>query len=75
MSCFSRVEEDFDKLQEDLVLKLVVDEETPKYKKLNFEMGNVQAATQPPPNLAPPSQEKWYYQDPQVINLFVYFFY
>lgn len=63
---YFRVEEDFDKLQEDLVLKLVVDEETPKYNKLNFDMGNVQTPTQPPPNLAPPSQEKWYYQDPQV---------
>lgn len=49
------------------MLKLVVDEETPKYNKLNFDMGNVQAPTQPPPNLAP-SQEKWYYQDPQVIQ-------
>lgn len=60
------MEEDFDKLQEDLVLKLVVDEETPKYNKLNFDMGNVQTPTQPPPNLAPPPEEKWYYQDPQV---------
>ncbi|KAJ3658723.1 hypothetical protein Zmor_010447 [Zophobas morio] len=55
-------DEDFDRLQEDLVLKLVVDEETPKSSQTpNFDVGGVQ----PPPNLVPPSQDKWYYQDPQ----------
>ncbi|RZC32532.1 PERQ amino acid-rich with GYF domain-containing protein 2 [Asbolus verrucosus] len=58
-----KVDEDFDRLQEDLVLKLVVDEETPKTTQTstNFDVAGVQ----PPPNLVPPSQEKWYYQDPQ----------
>jgi hypothetical protein len=58
-----KVDEDFDRLQEDLVLKLVVDEETPKTAQTttNFDVTGVQ----PPPNLVPPSQEKWYYQDPQ----------
>ncbi|EFA01526.1 hypothetical protein TcasGA2_TC007086 [Tribolium castaneum] len=58
-----KVDEDFDRLQEDLVLKLVVDEETPKSQQpsANFDVAGVQ----PPPNLAPPSQDKWYYQDPQ----------
>lgn len=53
------------------MLKLVVDEETPKYNKVNFDMSSVQPPTQPPPNLAPPSQEKWYYQDPQVNRIFI----
>lgn len=74
--CF-RVEEDFDKLQEDLVLKLVVEEESPKGPKFgllgNMDDGGVQPPTQPPPNLAPPPQDKWYYQDPQVIYLFYYY--
>lgn len=64
----NKVDEDFERLQEDLVLKLVVDEETaPKTSSSSaappqpFEVTNVQ----PPPNLAPPQQDKWYYQDPQ----------
>lgn len=51
------------------MLKLVVDEEMPKGPKLgnlNFEMA-APAPTQPPPNLISPAQDKWYYQDPQVI--------
>lgn len=60
----SRVEEDFDRLQEDLVLKIV--EEPSKSPHVNnasqIEVG---LATQPPPNLAAPVLEKWFYQDPQ----------
>lgn len=51
-------------MQEDLVLKLV--EEPSKSPHINnpsqIEVG---MSTQPPPNLAPPVQEKWFYQDPQ----------
>lgn len=61
----SRVEEDFDRLQEDLVKKLVVDEDTPRAAPDGFSLPGVAAATLPPPNLAPPAQDKWYYQDPQ----------
>ncbi|XP_056635586.1 GRB10-interacting GYF protein 2 isoform X1 [Diorhabda sublineata] len=53
---------DFERLQEDLVLKLVVDEEVPKQIPNNFEVSGVQ----PPPNLAAPTVvDKWFYQDPQ----------
>ncbi|KAI4463060.1 grb10 interacting gyf protein [Holotrichia oblita] len=62
-----RVEEDFDRLQEDLVSKLVVEEESPKGPQLNSNMNmpSVGTATQPPPNLVPPIHDQWYYQDPQ----------
>ncbi|KAI4463064.1 grb10 interacting gyf protein [Holotrichia oblita] len=63
-----RVEEDFDRLQEDLVSKLVVEEESPKGPQLNSNMNmpSVGTATQPPPNLVPPIHDQWYYQDPQI---------
>ncbi|XP_018566007.1 GRB10-interacting GYF protein 2-like, partial [Anoplophora glabripennis] len=54
-------ESDFERLQEDFVLKLVVDEEPPKQAPSNFEM----AGLQPPPNLVAPVHDKWFYQDPQ----------
>lgn len=55
---------DFDRLQEDLVLKLMGDEETPKPVPNSFEVSGVP----PPPNLIPqvPIQDRWFYQDPQV---------
>ncbi|KAK5644037.1 hypothetical protein RI129_007882 [Pyrocoelia pectoralis] len=62
----NRVEEEFDRLQEDLVQKLVVEEETPK--KINMESYNISSTSNnivPPPNLSQPLQDKWYYQDPQ----------
>ncbi|XP_028155710.2 GRB10-interacting GYF protein 2 isoform X2 [Diabrotica virgifera virgifera] len=53
---------EFEKLQEDFVLKLVVDEDVPKQVPSSFEIGGIQ----PPPNLAaPPILDKWFYQDPQ----------
>ncbi|KAG5888028.1 hypothetical protein JTB14_027823 [Gonioctena quinquepunctata] len=53
---------DFERFQEDFVLKLVVDEESPKQTQNNLDMSNIK----PPPNLtAPPVQDKWFYQDPQ----------
>lgn len=63
-----RVEQDFDRLQEDIV-RIV--EEPPKDNPIaqlpNSVIGNVPVPTQPPPNLGlPPVQDKWYYQDPQV---------
>ncbi|KAK4887571.1 hypothetical protein RN001_003842 [Aquatica leii] len=62
----NRVEEEFDRLQEDLVKKLVVDEETPKKVNMeNFGLSGPQANVVPPPNLTQPVQDKWYYQDPQ----------
>ncbi|GJQ65513.1 hypothetical protein Trydic_g7614 [Trypoxylus dichotomus] len=63
----NRVEEDFDRLQEDLVSKLVVEEESPKAPQLNsnINMSSVGTTTQPPPNLVPPIHDQWYYQDPQ----------
>ncbi|KAJ8976707.1 hypothetical protein NQ317_005925 [Molorchus minor] len=55
-------ESDFERLQEDFVLKLVVDEELPKQTPNNFEVGGLQ----PPPNLvAQPIHDRWFYQDPQ----------
>lgn len=56
-----RVEEDFGKFQEDFILKLV--EEAPKQAPVvnNFDVAGVQ----PPPNLIPPVQDQWFYQDPQ----------
>lgn len=67
------VDEDFDKLQEDFVSKLVVDEEPRKnvvptsVSHPNVSMSNGIPA--PPPNIMPPpppaTQEIWYYQDPQ----------
>lgn len=59
MCCF-RVEEDFDKFQEDLVQKLFVDEPQPPPN----------LAPMPHP---PAVQEKWYYQDPQVSVFFCVF--
>ncbi|XP_031339420.1 GRB10-interacting GYF protein 2 isoform X2 [Photinus pyralis] len=62
----NRVEEEFDRLQEDLVKKLVVDEETPK--KVTIESYNMSGSANnivPPPNLSQPLQDKWCYQDPQ----------
>ena len=45
---------------------MVIDEELPKDPQLS-NLGITMGGTpQPPPNLAPPIQEKWYYQDPQV---------
>ncbi|KAF5296951.1 hypothetical protein FQR65_LT10103 [Abscondita terminalis] len=62
----NRVEEEFDRLQEDLVKKLVVDEETPKKVNMeNFGLSGPQSNVVPPPNLSQPLQDKWYYQDPQ----------
>nr|XP_023030042.1 GIGYF family protein CG11148 [Leptinotarsa decemlineata] len=53
---------DFERLQEDFVLKLVVDEELPKPSMNSLEMGSIH----PPPNLAVPQMpDKWFYQDPQ----------
>ncbi|CAH1173798.1 unnamed protein product [Phaedon cochleariae] len=61
---------DFERLQEDFVLKLVVDEEVPKHMQQpqhpqqpigNLEVGSIQ----PPPNLVAPPIDKWFYQDPQ----------
>lgn len=61
---FFRVEEDFDRLQEDLVLKIV--EEPPKMQQLPTSIANIPLSNvQPPPNLITPLQDKWYYQDPQ----------
>ncbi|XP_022912828.1 GIGYF family protein Gyf isoform X3 [Onthophagus taurus] len=61
-----RVEEDFDRLQEDLVSKLVVEEENPKTTmNPNMGMSSVGVTPQPPPNLVPPIQDKWFYRDPQ----------
>ncbi|CAH0559994.1 unnamed protein product [Brassicogethes aeneus] len=59
----NRVDEDFEKLQEDLILKLVENEEPmkPPQNQNNFDMGPVQ----PPPNLAQMIADKWFYQDPQ----------
>ncbi|XP_050307829.1 GIGYF family protein Gyf-like isoform X2 [Anthonomus grandis grandis] len=57
-------ENDFEKLQEDFVSKLVVDEEMPKATSQggnNFDMPGLA----PPPNLGVPGQDKWFYQDPQ----------
>ncbi|KAF5274864.1 hypothetical protein FQA39_LY07046 [Lamprigera yunnana] len=62
----NRVEEEFDRLQEDLVKKLVVDEETPKRINMdNYGVSGPQTNVVPPPNLNQPVQDKWYYQDPQ----------
>lgn len=61
------MEEEFERLQEDLVKKLVVDEETPKKMNMeNFKMSGTSSSNHPPPNLSQPVQDKWYYQDPQV---------
>ncbi|KAL1506342.1 hypothetical protein ABEB36_005725 [Hypothenemus hampei] len=57
-------ENDFDKLQEDFVSKLVVDEDPPKQNQQSaggFDLSNLA----PPPNLNVPGQDKWFYQDPQ----------
>ncbi|CAG9766953.1 unnamed protein product [Ceutorhynchus assimilis] len=57
-------ENDFEKLQEDFVSKLVVDEEPRKpngQQPNSFEMPGLV----PPPNLPVPGQDKWFYQDPQ----------
>ncbi|CAG9864477.1 unnamed protein product [Phyllotreta striolata] len=56
-------EPDFERLQEEYVLKLVVDEDLPKQVPNNYDVTNIQ----PPPNLATtaPILDKWYYQDPQ----------
>lgn len=67
----NKVEEEFQRMQEDIVKKLVVDEETPR--KINLEnfsiSSNVVNTNLPPPNLVQPlQQDKWYYQDPQVIQ-------
>ncbi|XP_066257263.1 GIGYF family protein Gyf [Euwallacea similis] len=55
---------DFEKLQEAFISKLVVDEDPPKQNtqvQPAFEMPNLA----PPPNLSVPGQDKWFYQDPQ----------
>ncbi|XP_018329970.1 GIGYF family protein CG11148 isoform X2 [Agrilus planipennis] len=62
----NRVDEDFDRLQEDLVQKLVVEEDLPNKQNLdNFGLGSGHGVTHPPPNLVPPVQNSWFYQDPQ----------
>ncbi|XP_045478722.1 GIGYF family protein Gyf isoform X2 [Harmonia axyridis] len=59
----SRVEDDF-KIQEDSIIKLV-DDDSPKSQTMKTtEQGN-SSNIQPPPNLAPPLQDQWYYEDPQ----------
>ncbi|KAL3266026.1 hypothetical protein HHI36_010214 [Cryptolaemus montrouzieri] len=60
----SRVDDDF-KIQ-DIILKLV-DDDTPKTRTLstNSEQSNPSTTIQPPPNLGPPVQDQWFYQDPQ----------
>lgn len=66
MWIFRNEDSDFERLQEDLVLKLMGDEEPPKPIPSTFEVGGIQ----PPPNLIPPViQDKWFYQDPQVSYL------
>ena len=52
---FRAEENDFEKLQEDFVLKLVDADPPHQYTSLP-----------PPPNLTVPGQDKWFYQDPQV---------
>lgn len=43
-----------------------MDEDAPRPAAADgFNMPGVPSATLPPPNLAPPAQDKWYYQDPQ----------
>ncbi|XP_019770094.2 GRB10-interacting GYF protein 2 isoform X2 [Dendroctonus ponderosae] len=57
-------ENEFEKLQEDFVSKLVVDEEPPKQnsqQQNNIDMSNLA----PSQNLPVPGQDKWFYQDPQ----------
>lgn len=65
MGIFRNEDSDFERLQEDLVLKLMGDEEPPKPTPPSFEVASIQ----PPPNLIPQViQDKWFYQDPQVSN-------
>lgn len=53
-------------MQEDLVSKLVVEEESPKATmNTSINISGVGVATQPPPNLVPSIHDKWFYQDPQ----------
>lgn len=64
---FDRNEDsDFERLQEDFVSKLMGDEEAPKPVPNSFDVSGVP----PPPNLIPPvpMQDRWFYQDPQVMN-------
>ncbi|XP_060532401.1 GRB10-interacting GYF protein 2 isoform X2 [Cylas formicarius] len=59
-----RIEDsEFEKLQEDFVLKLVVDEEPqhPPQTHASFDLPSLP----PPPNLTVAGQDKWFYQDPQ----------
>ncbi|XP_030747208.1 GIGYF family protein CG11148 isoform X2 [Sitophilus oryzae] len=57
---------EFEKLHEDFVLKLVgVEEESGPVKQSQSHTGFEAANLPPPPNLAVPGQDKWFYQDPQ----------
>ncbi|KAK9875652.1 hypothetical protein WA026_009449 [Henosepilachna vigintioctopunctata] len=64
----TRVEDDY-KIQEDIILKLVDEDNAPKAGLGVVKAENVPTVTpstlQPPPNLGPPMQDHWFYQDPQ----------
>ncbi|XP_044747751.1 GIGYF family protein Gyf isoform X2 [Coccinella septempunctata] len=59
----SRVEDDF-KIQEDSIIKLV-DDDSPKAQMAKTAEPSNSSNIQPPPNLGPPIQDQWFYQDPQ----------
>lgn len=59
----SRVEDDY-KIQEDNIMKLV-DDDSPKTQSAKSTEPSNSSNIQPPPNLAPPVQDQWFYQDPQ----------